>query len=457
MVVDATRDAAALASTADVTELTSLWDDVTALTDELLNRYEEVTLLYDLSRELGVVLDVEGASGTALIRSLQVVPAKFGLVLVQNGEDLVCVATAGDAGPDRRRGTVAYDAGALAFSRIGQVMVHAGGELRQGDLRIDEPVLAAPLITGDARANQTGAAGALVFVGHDGLDRFSAGEAQLAAAVARQLGLGVENARLVTALRETERLQRELELAAGIQRSLLPGTSPRVLNATFAAACLPAAHVGGDYYDFVSSEDGVVHSVVADVTGHGLGPGLIMAMTRSVLRAQLRSSRSLAEAVLATNSVMWDDLVATSVFITLFAVRYDPRTGKLSYVNGGHHPALLRRRDGSVLDLNADGMPLGVLPDVRYEEGDGHLGPGDALLIFSDGVVEAQSPGGALYGTARLRQLVAKTGNCSAQGLVDTVLNDLERFRSGAKQEDDITLVAANVAGEPASGEWTSA
>lgn len=429
-------------------ELISLQADLAALTDELLNRYEEVTLLYDLSHELGVVLDVESASHTALIRSLQVIPARLGLVLVGRDGDLVAVAQAGSDSPDGRRARVAYDIGHAATRRMAQVMIHAGGVLEPGGPAVDEPVLAAPLFTREATATEGRAAGVLVFVGHGGSDRFSAGEAQLAAAVARQLGLGVENARLVAALRETERLERELELAAGIQRSLLPAQAPQAVNATFAAACLPAAHVGGDYYDFMRADDGVVVGVVADVTGHGLGPGLIMAMTRSVLRAQLGSRGSLSEALTDTNNVMWDDLVATGVFITLFVIRYDSRTGGVSYVNGGHHPALLRHRDGSVVELEVDGMPLGVLPDHRYDEGAKSLKPGDALLIFSDGLVEARSPDGAMLGTDRLREVVAAGDGC-AQDLVDRVLADVKAFRAGVQQDDDITLLALSVSTEP--------
>ena len=194
-----------------------------------------------------------------------------------------------------------------------------GGALHTGTAYVgptgpaDDPVLAVPLLTHGGGAEKLSTAGVLVLVGHARDDRFSAGDAQLAAAVARQLSLGVENARTVSQLREKEGLDRELELAADIQRSLLPAIAPKLLNASLAAACLPAAHVGGDYFDFVRGDDGVVHAVVADVTGHGLGPGMIMAMTRIALRAELSGAQSLPEAIAAANRVMWDDLVATGV------------------------------------------------------------------------------------------------------------------------------------------------
>lgn len=425
-------------------EMASLRADIDALSEELLNRYEEVTLLYDLSRELGVVVDVKSSSHTALLRTLEVIPAQWGMVAVGPGADsLVSVASAG-LDPTGEHAAVAHQAARSAMYRGTHVMVHRGGVV-DDQLTTDEPVLAVPFRTVVDGTEAVGAAGVLVLVGHTGDDRFSAGDAQLASVVARQLSLGVENARTIAELRQKEGLERELELAAGMQRSLLPAHAPDLLDASLAAACLPAAQVGGDYYDFVPGDNGATYAVVADVTGHGLGPGLIMAMTRSVLRAELRGSASLPGAVAATNNVMWADLVATAAFITIFVARYEPTTRRLSFVNGGHHPALLGHPDGSVEDLDCDGMPLGLLPDPPYEQGSRVLEPGSTVVIFSDGIVEGQSPEGVMYGTSRLREIVAGAAVGSAADLVACVLDDLQRFQAGATQDDDVTLVVLRV------------
>lgn len=434
------------APSVDETELISLRADVDALSEELLNRYEEVTLLYELSRELGVVLDVEGASRTALVRTLQVIPAHWGAVMVGSDmHNLVEVARAG-SDPDSRYAILARSAADASMRSVAQVLVHAGGVVGKEGRVAADPVLAVPLLVGEEGGGQIVVAGVLILAGRGEDDRFSAGDAQLAAAVARQLSLGLENARIVAELRAKEGLERELELAAGVQRSLLPAHPPTIAGASLAAACLPAAHVGGDYFDFVAGEDGVVHAVVADVTGHGLGPGLIMAMTRSVLRAELRGSRSLPEAIAATNIVMWDDLVATGVFITLFAVRYNSASRSLGYVNGGHHPALLRHPDGSVEELDSEGMPLGLLPDPPYEQGTHVLEPGAVVVIFSDGIVEARAPDKTMYGTPRLREIVGMAGTGSADDVLRSVLDDLTGFRAGIAQDDDVTLVVLRVA-----------
>jgi len=143
--------------------------------------------------------------------------------------------------------------------------------------------------------------------------------------------------------------------------------------------------------------------------------------------------------------VMWDDLLATAAFITLYAVRFDSHTRELSFVNGGHHPALLRHADGTVEDLDSFGMPLGLLPDPPYEEGTRILDPGDLVVIFSDGIVEARGSDATMYGTPRLRDLVANAGTGSADALLASLREDLRQFLSGAVQDDDVTLVVLKV------------
>jgi sigma-B regulation protein RsbU (phosphoserine phosphatase) len=265
--------------------------------------------------------------------------------------------------------------------------------------------------------------------------------------VAGQLGQGIENAWVVNQLSEKARLVADLQVAAGIQGSLLPGRPPLLPGAGLAAACLPAAQVGGDYYDFLPDADGAVTILVADVAGHGLGPGLIMVMARSVLRAELRHSASLAAALQATDSVMWDDLVATETFITVFVTRYQPDTRMLQFANAGHQPALLRHADGSVEELTGDGLPLGILTSAPYELCRRQLAVGDAVLIFSDGVVEASAPDGAPYGIGRLKALLGKYGNGPPADVVAKVLADVADFQEGSTQDDDMTVVVLDVAG----------
>ena len=429
-------------------ELLSLRSDVESLTVELLDRYEEITLLYDLAKEMGVVVDLAGAAATALHRSLQVIPALFGTVLVGGcSDEFTTVAVCGESDVEGSRAEVVRLAAAEAVRTGSPVMVNAGHPIQLGGRPLGEPVLVAPLTISGAATTEANLAGVLAFVGHADADRFSAAEAQLCAVVAGQLGQGMENARVVNQLREKDRLVADLEVAAGIQGSLLPRRPPTLHGAELAAACLPATQVGGDYYDFLTDADGGVSIVVADVAGHGLGPGLIMVMARSVFRAELRHSASLAAALQATNSVMWEDLVATETFITVFVTRYQPDTRVLQYANAGHQPALLRHINGSIEELTGEGLPLGILTSPPYEVCSRRLAVGDAVLIFSDGVVEASAPDGAAYGIGRLKSLFGRYGNASPADVVAKVLAEVAGLQEANVQDDDITVVVLRVSG----------
>ncbi len=435
-------------------DVVALQADVDSLTSELLNRYEEVTLLYDLASEMGVVVDVASAAATALNRSLQVIRAHFGVVFIGTAADeLHLVAHSGDPGAADSRHRLAAAVARLVLRQPTLLIAHAGERVPGLETGLDEAVLASCII-GAAVTASTDPQGVIVYIGPQDDERFSAAEAQLSRVVAGQLGRGMENAQVINELREKERLESDLNAAAEIQRSLLPRRPPVVRGANLSAECLPATKVGGDYYDFFTAPNGDVNIVVADVTGHGLGPGLIMAMTRSVLRAELRRADSLVEALSATNAVMWDDLVATDIFITLFVARYDQDIGRLRYVNGGHQPALIRRRDGSTVELTSEGMPLGLVPTPIYEEETVDLYPDETVLVYSDGVVEAESPRGELFGEARLREAVSEAVVDTAEEMVSVVLDQVSRFRGSDIQDDDVTIVALHIASDRPS--WSA-
>ena len=227
-------------------------------------------------------------------------------------------------------------------------------------------------------------------------------------------------------------------------------------GADFAARCLPATHVGGDYYDFLRHRGGAVSAIVADVSGHGLGPGLLMSTVRGALRSELFRSASLADALVAANQVMWDDLVATEAFITLFVTRYEPHTQLLHYVNAGHQPALLCHADGSTEELDSDGVPIGILEDASFEQQTRQLAPGDVVLVVSDGVVETVAPDGSFFGADGVEAVLRR---CRARPSTETVaalLAALAERRGEHPQADDVTVVGLRVL-EPGAAEATRA
>jgi sigma-B regulation protein RsbU (phosphoserine phosphatase) len=235
--------------------------------------------------------------------------------------------------------------------------------------------------------------------------------------------------------------EKEIEVAAHIQRSLLPERPPRVPGATIAGHCFPAAHVGGDCFDYVADAEGRLVAFVADVAGHSISSALLMAMGRSTLRREIAAGASPAEVLTTTNRTMFDDLVATELFITMFCVRYDPRSRSLEYANAGHNPPLLRR-DGTVAELDAEGAAIGILPDVEFEAREAEFAPGDRLLLYTDGACEALDAAEVQFGEDRLRALLEELPEAPPDAFVDHAYAAVRAHVGSAPQQDDITLVA---------------
>lgn len=256
----------------------------------------------------------------------------------------------------------------------------------------------------------------------------------------------------VTERRRAEESRRELEIAKQIQLSLLPHASLRVRGAEVFGLCEAASHVGGDYFDYFESR-GALDIAIADVSGHSVGAALMMTMVRSMLRAQARrtlSERSSpAEILRNLNELLHEDLTEAELFITIFYCRFDPLQRRLQFANGGHWPALLLRsaQSGSV-PLDADGLILGPSEAVRFEERSVTLEVGDRLLLYTDGVTEAQNQVGEFYGAERLRRAFENNRALSPEPLVQAVLRDIRAFCGKAPPSDDIAIVALQSLGE---------
>jgi serine phosphatase RsbU (regulator of sigma subunit)/CHASE1-domain containing sensor protein len=236
-------------------------------------------------------------------------------------------------------------------------------------------------------------------------------------------------------------VEQELRVARSIQHALLPKDLPKLEGWEIAHHYQPAREVGGDFYDFLRLEDGRVGFVIGDVSGKGMAAALVMANTQSVLRAVAHRGSVAPEQVLAeANEILCAYIPPTNMFITCFYAILEPESGRLRYANAGHDLPY-ERHDGRVDKLRARGMPLGLMPDMGYEEKEAVLAAGDDLLFYSDGLVEAHDPKGEMFGFSRLQDLVRahRSGDSS---FIAFLLSELARFAGeGWEQEDDITLV----------------
>lgn len=236
-----------------------------------------------------------------------------------------------------------------------------------------------------------------------------------------------------------ERVEHELNTARRIQLSLLPKETPALEGWSIATYYQPAREVGGDFYDFLPLADGRLGIVLGDVTDKGVPAALVMATTRSMLRAAAPSSTTPGAVLARVNELLCADLPA-SMFVTCFYAILDPLTGRLCYANAGQDLPYLRRADASIVELRAAGMPLGLMPAMTYDEHDIELAPTESVVFYSDGLVEAHNARREMFGFPRLAESL---GRAPASGdTIAMLLGALADFTgAGWEQEDDVTLL----------------
>jgi phosphoserine phosphatase RsbU/P len=266
----------------------------------------------------------------------------------------------------------------------------------------------------------------------------------------------LENERRVQAerdslIREMERKNTELAIAAEIQQSFLPDMLPEVAPFEVAARSIMAKEVGGDFFDAIPFE--VIHMgpdrlgiFIADVSGKGIPAALFMALSRIVVRVNaIWHQQEPTEAIRDANAIITADSTS-GMFVTLFYGVLDARDRSLTYVNAGHNPPLVCAPDGSFSELPATGMALGAVPDAAYGAGTAVLGPGDVLVLYTDGITEAENPAQEMFGEDRLREAIAGVRTLPAAAIVAAILEAVQAFSSPAPQSDDITLMVVRSA-----------
>ena len=282
--------------------------------------------------------------------------------------------------------------------------------------------------------------------------------------LASQAGPAVRVAQLVRQqqieAREMERLAQELQVARLIQQTLLPKEVPHLPGWQIASYYQPARAVGGDFYDFFERPDGKLVLVIADVTDKGVPAALVMATTRAILRGASRRMLSPGSALERSNNLICPE-IPPAMFITCLYAILDPATGRLQYANAGHD--LPYRRCGSTVEeLRATGMPLGLMADMKYEEKEVLIDPGNAVVFYTDGLVEAHNTKREMFGFPHLHDLLQASDAENGSALIKCMLDELASFTgAGWEQEDDVTLVTLHrelgVIQAPAQtkhGEW---
>ncbi len=285
---------------------------------------------------------------------------------------------------------------------------------------------------------------------------------KLAQLVADQTAVAIENDELTQQVRKQERLTRELEIGSEIQARLFPNRCPHIDGVELAANCQTASQVGGDYYDFIPihDPDAPPHEgfssgaerwslVIGDVMGKGVPAGLIMTMTRGILRNDILNQHAPDQILQNLNQVMFTDLESSNRFVTLFYSEYDPLTQILRFSNAAHHPPLLWRASTDAMErLDTDGMLIGLDINTVYQVGQTQLYPGDTLIYYTDGFTDAANPEGDRYDEENLLQAFRSACHMysSPKAILEYLFDEVQTFiRTETRNSDDMTLIVLKV------------
>jgi len=442
-------DAAALAEVAGVA--LSAEQETAEVADELSGRYEEIDLIYTISEILGHTIRLDEAAERIVREVSTVVRARRASLLVLDettrtlrlaaarGVDLADFEPIDIDDPCSVAARVFRDRRSLSFDPSQPGAENPGcpdGRAYRGEAFLSVPVLYS------APGGPPRPIGVINLTDRVGNSPFTAGDRKLLAAIANQIGAAIANARLVAKDLEQQRVRRELELAHDLQLKLLPSPVVVAGRADVAVRCRPAESVGGDFYNLLRLHDDRVGVMIGDVSSHGFGAALIMALAMAASGIHAESAETPAEVLRRLEESLREELSRTEMYLSLFYAVLDPARGRLTFANAGHpHAFLISCDTGAARRLEATRPPLGlaaasgadtVLPWVKH---------GEILALFTDGVVDALGVGGDRFGEERVLGHITRKRDRSARETLEAVFADLAAFGAGAPASDDRTLL----------------
>jgi serine phosphatase RsbU (regulator of sigma subunit) len=409
-----------------------------ALRSSTLAGTPRVQALLDAGRELAGHRPLKELFRVILDLATQSVGARRGVLMLEEAGVLTARAATGATGfrissAVRDRVMRAKESLLVSDTRLHEELRESYTIVQQGILSF----LAVPLQTQDK------AIGLIYVDSQNILRQFTEEDLTLLTVMANIAAIRIENERLAEVEQVERLMKKELEQAAEIQRNLLPRQPPPVQGLELAAFSYPCRSVGGDYFDYLKMSGGRLGLIVGDVAGKGLAAALLMSSLQARVQVLIEEPGDVAMLMGRLNASVARTCPGNR-FVTFFLCSIDPATGELSYTNAGHNPPyLVRAANGEVELLTVGGPVLGILPAARYQSATLQMLPGDVLVMFSDGITEAQSAAGEEYGEDRL--LAALTPVCGqpAAAISKTIGESVEHFMGTAPAADDITLVVA--------------
>jgi serine phosphatase RsbU (regulator of sigma subunit) len=414
-----------------------------ALAPEVKGRRDLLGIVSMVGLNLLPNTSVEDTLNRTIDMVFDAVPAERGFLFVKEKDDLVCkIARA--AG----RGALPADLQVQISRSITNKVLTGGDAVLTSDAAHDprfqsqnsvvlsqiRSVMAVPLFSGEETFG-------MVYVDNPLDNRFTEEDLQVLTTIARVASIKIEHERLLEERLEKRRMEEELKVASEIQLRLQPVAPPKLPGWDMTGVSFPCREIGGDYYDYIQSKkDNSVTVALGDVSGKGTGAALLMSSLHAAVRAQSQTTASVREVMGEINRYLYEN-TPSNKFVTLFYGKLNPESGVLTYSNGGHNPPALLQAGGEVIKLDVGGLPIGVMQNSVYREGEIQFRPGDVLVVYSDGITESVNDTGEEFGEARLIDVARRHLDRSAAGLRDRIDEALSRFVGTAAPVDDMTLM----------------
>ncbi len=385
----------------------------------------ELEALYDVGLAIASTLDLEELCEEALIRAVSLLDARRGALYLLDG------------GSYRLTSRFGGEALVELPAEENDVAGLAAGEAPEGWLPGARHLLAVPVeIEGDAR-------GVLIVADKEsryGVGPFPVTDRRTLSLFANQAAIALENAKLHKLALEKERLEREMELAADIQKQLLPKVMPIIPGYEVIGWNRPARQAGGDYYDFRSLDNGGWGLVVGDVVGKGVPAAILVSTLHSALHVLLDQMEVGPPLIERLNRHIFESSSANK-FITMLLAALDTQGNRLAYLNAGHNPGLLVRAGGEIVQMESAGLPLGLMLTGQFGASSLDLDPGDLVCIYSDGITECEAPDEEEFGLERLTGLIADQGQRPLSEILHRIDTAVTDFAQGLPQGDDQTVI----------------
>jgi len=436
------------------TQLKRSLEQLTETNIKLERQRNELEALFEVSRSLNSATDTEDILQLCLMKTRKIIGAeRVSLLMFDSKRGGYVVQRVDGRELDHENPVVLRSGEGIAglAAKTGKgIIANAGATdprfkslvARDSNTR---QVMSVPLMSGE------GCAGLLNLVNSRSMDGFTKDDLNIASSIANLATLSIEKVRIERERMQQEKLNQEIEDAQKVQQLLLPKEMPTVANFEFSAKYALANRVGGDYYDFIPVDDNRLALVIADVSGHDIASALVMAMGRNLIRTLFDRYDSPAKILAHTSRVLRED-TQSQRYITMFLGILDSKAMTLTYSNGGHNYPLYLPHDKDVFEsLSVGGFPLGLLDDYEYSEASLSLDPGDFLILYTDGLIEAKSPSNEMFELDRLQNVVLDYRRRPIEEVTRTIYDRAVAFTEKEKLQDDFTFVA--VRARPLSSE----